>query len=147
MKFYFYNHQNKSLPLIHALQACERTGATVFLSSHLLQEVEHVVSHVGVIREGRMVLQGAIREMLALIPSDLLIRTRDNAAAAVVLRQMGLMPQLEDDRIRVRLTRGDDEAADITRKLVENGCDVFETSLRRGSLEELYLQSSQAKAA
>jgi ABC-type multidrug transport system ATPase subunit len=125
----------------------ERTGATVFLSSHLLQEVEQLVSHVGVIRDGRLVLQGAIREMLALIPSDLLIRTSDNAGAATGLRQAGLQPRLEDDRIRLRLTRGDDEAAQITRRLVEHGFDVFEATLRRGSLEELYLQSSQAKAA
>lgn len=125
----------------------ERTGATVFLSSHLLQEVEHVVSHIGVIRNGRMVLQGAIREMLALIPADLLIRTRDNAAAVALLRGAGYTSQIEDDRIRVRLARGDDEAARITRMLVERGCDVFEAAVRRGSLEELYLQSSQAKAA
>ena len=124
-----------------------RTGATVFLSSHLLQEVEQVVSHIGVIREGRLVLQGAIGEMLALIPSDLLIRTHDNAGAAASLSQSGFEPQLEDDRIRIRLKRGDEEVARITRLLIERRFDVFEATLRRGSLEELYLQSSQAKAA
>jgi len=124
-----------------------RTGATMFLSSHLLQEVEQVVSHIGVIRQGRMVLQGEIGEMLALIRSDLLVRTRDNAGAAAVLSQAGFESLLEDDRIRVRLARGDEEAARITRLLIERGFDMFEATLRRGSLEELYLQSSQAKAA
>ncbi len=125
----------------------ERTGATVFLSSHLLQEVEQIVSHVGVIREGRLVLQGAIADMLALIPSDLLLRTRDNTAAAAVLHEANYAPELEGDRIRIALKRGDEESAGITRRLIEHGCDVFEASLRRGSLEEVYLQSSIAKKA
>ncbi|MEO6457422.1 MAG: ABC transporter ATP-binding protein [Chloroflexia bacterium] len=40
-------------------------GATVFLSSHVLSEVEHSCDHVGIIREGRLVRSGSVREVVA----------------------------------------------------------------------------------
>src|SRR5438270_4781292 len=40
-------------------------GATIFLSSHVLSEVEHTCDRVGIIREGRMVRVGSVREVVA----------------------------------------------------------------------------------
>ena len=40
-------------------------GATVFLSSHVLSEVEHSCDRVGIIREGRLVRVGSVREVVA----------------------------------------------------------------------------------
>src|SRR5438067_9989650 len=49
----------------HILAEAHAQGATVFLSSHVLSEVEHTCDHVGIIREGRLVRAGSVREVVA----------------------------------------------------------------------------------
>jgi ABC-2 type transport system ATP-binding protein len=49
----------------HMLSEAHAGGATVFLSSHLLNEVEHTSDRVGIIREGRLVRVGSVREVVA----------------------------------------------------------------------------------
>ena len=49
----------------HILSEAHAEGATVFLSSHVLSEVEHTCDRVGIIREGRLVRAGSVREVVA----------------------------------------------------------------------------------
>jgi lantibiotic transport system ATP-binding protein len=42
-----------------------RTGATVLVSSHLLGELEHTASHIGILSEGRLVVEGRLQELKA----------------------------------------------------------------------------------
>ena len=123
----------------------QRSGATVFLSSHLLSEVEQTASHIGLMHDGQMVLQGPIRDLLAQVPVDVVIRTTDLDAAKAVMDAAGYAPVAERDTWRVRLTGGDTEAAALNRRLIEAGCEVIELTLRRGTLESLYLQVQQTR--
>ena len=43
----------------------DRLGATVFVSSHILGEIEQIADHVGILHEGRLVLQGPLAPMRA----------------------------------------------------------------------------------
>jgi ABC-2 type transport system ATP-binding protein len=45
-------------------------GATIFLTSHVLEIVERLCSHVGIIHQGRLVAQGSLEELRAGITSD-----------------------------------------------------------------------------
>jgi ABC-2 type transport system ATP-binding protein len=56
-------------------------GTTVFLSSHLLAEVEQVCTHAAVLREGRLVAQGSLAELRAAHLRWLRVETPDGAAA------------------------------------------------------------------
>lgn len=123
----------------------DRSGATVFLSSHLLSEVEQTASHIGLMQDGQMVLQGPIHDLLAPVPVDVVIRTTNLQAAEAVMIAAGYAPIAERDGWRVRLTGGDAEAAALNRRLIEAGCEVIELTLRRGTLESLYLQVQQSR--
>ena len=70
----------------------ERTGATIFLSSHLLSEVEQIATHVGVMLAGRLVAQGPVGALLAGAASDLFVRTGADAEADRLLHRIGLAP-------------------------------------------------------
>ncbi len=61
-------------------------GTTVFVSSHLLAEVEQVCSHVGVMSVGRLVAQGTLDEFRDAGEARVLVRTPDAARARRVLR-------------------------------------------------------------
>ena len=75
-------------------------GTTVFVSSHLLAEVEHMCTHAAIMSAGRLVAQGTLDELRA-GESRVRVRTPDAAATIRVLAGAGLMAELEpapDDR-------------------------------------------------
>jgi ABC-2 type transport system ATP-binding protein len=65
-------------------------GTTVFVSSHLLAEVEQVCTHVGVMSAGRLVAQGTLDEFCAEGETRVLVRTPDASRARDVLAGLGL---------------------------------------------------------
>lgn len=67
-------------------------GTTVFVSSHLLAEVEQMCTHIGVMSAGRLVAQGPLDELRSSGQAHVLIQTPDVEGAARVLRRLGLVP-------------------------------------------------------
>jgi ABC-2 type transport system ATP-binding protein len=65
-------------------------GTTVFVSSHLLAEVEQICTHVGVMRTGRLVFQGSLPELRRTGAARVTVHTADPDAAAKVLTALGL---------------------------------------------------------
>jgi ABC-type multidrug transport system ATPase subunit len=137
----------KSLP--------ERTGATVLLSSHLLGEIEQTATHVGVVNDGRLVLEGELARLKADLAPELVLRTGDDALAVTLLLARGRSPVVGEAGLTVALKPGEDPdqaAAFITRLLVERGASVFAIGPRERSLEDIYrrvagFRSSLAEAA
>ena len=66
-------------------------GTTVFVSSHLLAEVEQICTHVGVMSAGRLVAQGTLDEFRDEGEARVLVRTPDAARAREVLARLGLL--------------------------------------------------------
>ncbi|GAB3274799.1 ABC transporter ATP-binding protein [Sinomonas notoginsengisoli] len=65
-------------------------GTTVFVSSHLLAEVEQICTHAAVLRSGRLVAQGTLDALRGAARPRLEVRTPDVAAATEVLERLGL---------------------------------------------------------
>lgn len=126
----------------------ERAGATVFMSSHMLSEVEQTATHIGLMQDGQLILDGRIDEMLQLIEPELAIRSTDPTRAMHVLKSAGFSAALEGAAVIVNAA-ADTEAARSNRLLLESGVDVVELSFRRATLEALYVsvQHKQAEAA
>jgi ABC-type multidrug transport system ATPase subunit len=122
-----------------------RTGATVLLSSHLLGEIEQTASHIGVVNEGRLVLEGELSRLKADLAPEIALRTDDNARAAQVLRGHDLLASEAGDGLTARLRSGenaDQAAAGLNRALIEAGLSVFAIGPRDRSLEDIYRRVS-----
>ncbi|HZI96794.1 MAG TPA: ABC transporter ATP-binding protein [Actinomycetales bacterium] len=65
-------------------------GTTVFVSTHLLAEVEQICSHVGVMSVGRLVAQGPLAEVTGATASRVRVHSRQPGDAAAVLHRLGL---------------------------------------------------------
>ncbi len=65
-------------------------GITVFVSSHLLAEVEQICTHVGVMRTGQLVFQGSLAELRRTGAARVTVQTADPEGAAKVLAGLGL---------------------------------------------------------
>ncbi|HVQ89758.1 MAG TPA: ABC transporter ATP-binding protein [Mycobacteriales bacterium] len=119
------------------LLALNAAGTTIFLSSHLLAEVELMCDRVGVLDRGRLVLQ----ENLAALRTPtgrVVLHTPDVAAAAALLD--GQLSERADDRLVVRA--GD--PAELNAMLVGAGIRVRELAAERRTLEQVVLAATTA---
>jgi ABC-2 type transport system ATP-binding protein len=113
-------------------------GITVFVSSHLLAEVEQVSTHVGVMRTGDLVFQGSLEELRRTQAPRISVQTGDLAAAAKVFAALGLTdPEPGDGVITAEL--GATEPERVTAELVHAGVGVRGLAVETPSLEDLFV--------
>jgi ABC-type multidrug transport system ATPase subunit len=112
-----------------------RGGTTVFLSSHLLAEVEQLCTRVGVLDRGRLVLQDRLATLTAPTGSTV-VRTSDPDRVRATLD--GRVTAVDGDRVVVR---GDDPA-EVNARLVAAGVPVHGLALERPSLEDVVLAAA-----
>jgi ABC-2 type transport system ATP-binding protein len=113
-------------------------GITVFVSSHLLAEVEQVCSHVGVMRGGRLVYQGSLDGLRHTRASRIRVRSGDTEGAAGVFAKLGLAdPVVGEGVITAELATTDPEL--VTAELVHAGVGVRELIVETPSLEDLFV--------
>ena len=116
-------------------------GVTVFLSSHLLTEVEQVATHVGMLSQGELVFQGSIEELKRLRESRVRIGVSDLESALALLSRHGWDARREDGFI---LAADIDVAATMNRALIEAGLEVHHLSVESDSLEEVFLKMTES---
>jgi ABC-2 type transport system ATP-binding protein len=113
-------------------------GMTVFVSSHLLAEVEQICSHVGVMRVGRLVFQGSLPDLRQTGAARIRVQTADIEAAIKVLAALGLAdPQAGDGEATAILA--DAEPERICAELVQAGVGVRGFGTVSPSLEDLFV--------
>jgi ABC-type multidrug transport system ATPase subunit len=112
-----------------------RGGTTVFLSSHLLAEVEQLCTRVGVLDRGRLVLQDRLATLTAPTGATVVHSPEPDRVRAVL---DGRVVSTAGDRLVVR---GDDPAA-INARLVGAGVPVTGLALDRPSLEQVVLAAA-----
>jgi ABC-2 type transport system ATP-binding protein len=125
-----------------------RTGATVFMSSHLLSEVEQTATVAGLMSDGRLLLQKSVAELTA--GRSLAFELSDPQRGAEVLsRNKALEIRLDGAAgLHVALPQGADPrdvAARCNRALVEDGLEVSAVSLGARSLEQTYRDAVAAQ--
>jgi ABC-2 type transport system ATP-binding protein len=120
------------------IRAIAADGTTVFVSSHLLAEVEQICSHVGVMRTGHLVFQGPLDELRGSGAARIRVETTEPRAAADVLSKLGLAdPQVAGQEVSAQL--GDEQPERVCAELVHAGVPVRGLALQRPSLEELFV--------
>ena len=116
-----------------------RTGTTVFLSSHLLAEVEQLCTRVGVLDRGQLVLQEELATLTAPTGATVVqTPTPDRVRAALD----GRVTSIDGERV---IVRGEDPA-EVNRLLVGAGIAVRGLALQRPTLEEVVLAATGASS-
>ena len=119
-------------------------GVTVFLSSHLLTEVEQVATHVGMLSKGERVFQGSVEELKRLRGSRVRIGVSDMDSALALLKRQGWEARREDGENAHILASDINLAAAMNHALVEAGFAVHHLTVESDSLEEVFLKMTQA---
>jgi ABC-2 type transport system ATP-binding protein len=113
-------------------------GATVFVSSHLLAEVEQVCTHVGVMRSGRLVFSGPLAQLRS-GASRVLVRTPQPELAAKILAELGLA-EIRLDGPEVTADLGSLQPEFVCDRLVHGGVPVAGLETPRRSLEDEFVE-------
>ena len=114
-----------------------RAGTTVFLSSHQLNEIQALCTRVGMISGGRMVVQDEVATLRT--PTGYVrVRTPDRSRAAELLGRAVI--SASGEWLLVHST----DAAGLNAALVHGGVRVCELEVHRHTLEEIFLNSTQA---
>jgi ABC-type multidrug transport system ATPase subunit len=121
----------------------KKFGMTIVISSHLLSEVEKMVSHVGIIYKGEILFQGTLPELHSFQAkgSKLLINTSDNEVAIQLLQEHN--PERVEDKISVSYV-DQKQAAAIQRTLHQNNLDIYLLYPKSNDLEQLFIDLTSA---
>ena len=123
----------------HLIADLAADGTTVFVSSHLLAEVEQLCTHLGVMRTGRLVAQGPMSELRALTATRFRLRTPDSGPAMETLATLGVPDAVAvPDGIGGSL--GNLAPDRIVHSLVTAGVAVAEFVQVTPTLEDLFVQ-------
>ncbi|MFZ0531493.1 MAG: ATP-binding cassette domain-containing protein [Propionicimonas sp.] len=123
----------------HLVAELAADGITVFVSSHLLAEVEQLCTHLGVMRAGALVAQGPMSELRALTATRFRLRTRDPVPALAVLTTLGVPDGIEVEG-GIAGSLGDVAPESIVQAMVRAGIPVAEFVQVTPTLEDLFVQ-------
>jgi ABC-2 type transport system ATP-binding protein len=120
------------------LRALAGEGRTIFVSSHLMSELEDTADHLIVIGKGRLLADLSVEQLIATASDDkVTITTPDVAAAMTVLANAGAAPASTGrDRVTVRGI----SASQVSQLLASNGIALEQLVSTRATLEEAYFQ-------
>jgi ABC-2 type transport system ATP-binding protein len=115
-------------------------GITVFVSSHLLSEIEMLCSHVAVMSAGKIVAQGAIDDLRNEEPTRLILVTDEIDSAVEALKSEGLgKARIRGNQIITEVAN-DFDVAKLTVFLVSKNVPIREIRLEKPSLEEKFVK-------
>lgn len=114
-------------------------GITIFISSHLLSEIEKLVSHVGIINKGTLMFQGTLEELKSKQTSSYVILDTSNAEKALkIITDNHWHGNYENERLIIQMISKENIAI-LNRQLVSNDIDVYEMRIVKNDLETIFM--------
>ena len=119
----------------------KNSNTSILISSHILDEIEKISSHIGILKNGVLTYSGSLKEYRDLHPPIIVLKTSDNLKASKLLE----LPQgnILDDYLVVG-NKSEEEVAKIIKILV-NTVDIYRVEKRKESLEKLFIQETSAR--
>jgi ABC-2 type transport system ATP-binding protein len=114
-------------------------GITIFISSHLLVEIEQICTHLAVMSQGKIVAQGSVEELSASQTLQLKLITADIDRALQGLESVGIKAVADGETLSAMVPAGQIEPERIVQVLVELGVRVKAFDLAAPTLEDRFV--------
>lgn len=122
------------------LEDLAKNGVTVFMSSHILTEVDRLATRIGIIHKGRMIEDLDADKLAKFRERRLEIKVRDFAKAHAMLTRANYSALLNDDSISISDTRALEMPDEIARLLVNANTPPTHLAIKQQNLEEHFMQ-------
>jgi len=121
-----------------------KEGVTIFLSSHLLHEVQQVGTHITIINKGVAVASGTLKEISAKVTGPLTIDAEVDKLSKAVTEKVKELPFVtsvveEGKRLSVEVKTRDDVRSEVSQAITAEGGIVISMNLKGDSLEDIFM--------
>lgn len=125
----------------HLIRELASEGTTVLVSSHLLSEIDQVCSHIGIMGNGRLLVQAERGELESDDDARIVVTTTEShvAAALPVLESLDLV-DVKTDGVTLHAHLGEVPPERVSAALVNAGIALVGLDVRRRSLEQLFVE-------
>ena len=123
------------------IRLAKEKGLTVFISSHILSEIEHIADRVGIINRGRLVYEGKIEK----IKSNAWLEIEGDFFSDTKLKEVLEGTGVTDisDKILKFKNMDNEETSKIIRQLVIAGYPIYRVERKKESLEDIFLSMTK----
>jgi ABC-2 type transport system ATP-binding protein len=130
------------------IEGLKELGKTVFLTTHYMDEAEHLADRVAILREGRIVAQGPMSELSSSLGRHTVIGFRLNGGLAIEdVRSLVSAPvQLAGNEVSIETERAQQDLHRLLSLADERGATLEELEVRRPSLEDIFLDLTREGA-
>ncbi|MDD2793351.1 MAG: ABC transporter ATP-binding protein [Sediminibacterium sp.] len=113
---------------------------TMVISSHLLSEIEKLVTHIGIINKGELLFQGTLSQLQTRqnLNAGFLFRTNNNAKALTIIMNNG-WEATEQNEFLYLPTTDDLAIASLNRQMVQAGIEVYRMVQQQNDLESIFI--------
>jgi len=118
----------------------QEKGVTVFMSSHILTEVDRLATRIGIIYKGRLIEELDTDQLERLRSMRLEVKARDLEGAQAVLQNAGYKVHIQDETLLVEDARAIDGPDEVARMLVDAGTPPTHLAVEQQNLEEHFMQ-------
>ena len=132
--------------------ALAEQGKSVFISSHILDELSEICHGVVIIEQGKLVRAGSMNEVIGGQKTLRQICIRPLGELEAVYKMLLEMPQVEDVKLtsrdlRVQIQSSDEVASDLLAELVGNGVRLVEFRQPKADLEEVFMSVTRGEVS
>ena len=123
-----------------------KEGKTVFISSHLLDEVERICTHVGMINKGRMVFDGPMEQVLEAFTQKWVIEAELEKVRETMISALKKLDYVDDvtvegNKVRIELKEKKDLRGEISSEIFKQKGVLLGLNLHKITLEDAYLRA------
>ena len=119
-------------------------GTTIIISSHILSEIEKIVSHLAIIDHGQLLFQGTVKELddLQQKSINILLETSDDVSASAILSKMKIQHIFIDGKIQFQFF-SNEIVSEIIKNLIHAEIDIYELRKEKHNLENIFMNLIQ----
>jgi ABC-2 type transport system ATP-binding protein len=115
-------------------------GKTIIIASHILDEVEKVCSHVGVLKMGKLIASGRVDELLVM-DRVVIMSAPDNTKLKEILEKSGLVKSIKEDVDSITATvLSETKPGEINKYVIEKGITLTRLEVNKPTLESQFLE-------
>ena len=123
-----------------------KQGKTIFLSSHLLDEVQRICTHVGMINKGKMVFTGSIGQVLEAFTQQWVVEAELEKVTKTIVSSLKKFSYVEDvkvegNRLRIELKEKKDLRGEISSEIFKQKGVILSLNLHKITLEDAYMRA------
>jgi len=115
-------------------------GKTIIIASHILDEVEKVCTHVGILKMGKLIASGRVDKLLVM-DRVVTMSAPDNTKLKEILEKSGLVKSIKEDVDSITATiLSETEPGEINKYVIEKGITLTRLEVNKPTLESQFLE-------